>query len=151
MMLILIALLIFVFIGIASLTRMIEKQNTESWPVTQAVVLNLSTYDLVKSGARCVQLKYRYAIDGNAFVSDKISLSLAGTAACYRDEKIFDTLLMRFAPGAKIDIRYDPDDPGQSIIFFDDVDFSDIFLLIVSIGALAVASRAGWAFAQAKR
>lgn len=53
--------------------------------------------------------------------------------ACYRDKQVAHALLGRVQPGAKVPIRYDPSDPGKSIVYVVDVNFLDFLFLAVAI------------------
>jgi len=128
-------------IGYFALTRSIDKLAAPSWPVASARVVTSDLAKRLKSGAWCIQLRYQFVVDHKTFTSSR--LSPMSSVACYRDRQAAAAVFERVQAGARIGIHYDPADPGNSIVFLDGLDFSDVLLigltlllLLAGIGSL---------------
>ena len=138
-------ILLALALGTFAFHRCIDKLRSPSWPGTLAQVLTADLSKRVKSGAWCVQVRYRYRLDHKVFTSS--GLSLDTNVACYRDKRSAHALFGRFQPGAELPVRYDPSNPGKSIVYLDDVDISDFLMLALALlllftgGLLAGSSR----------
>lgn len=120
-------LLLAIPLGFFAFKRSVDRCVSRSWPVTQAQVLSADMYKRSRSGDWCVRLRYRYVIDGEAFSSRKLASSFISSAGCDHDKGVIDARRERLQPGAAIRVRYDPADPGRSLVYLDDLDFSDYF------------------------
>ncbi|WP_313032130.1 DUF3592 domain-containing protein [Massilia alkalitolerans] len=121
-------------LGFFTFTMCMDKLASTSWPAAQAEVSTIDIRKRVKSGAWCIELRYHYRVGDHRFSSTRLSLTTK--VACYRDKQVANALFRRFQPGAGIAIRYDPSDPETSIVYLDDVDFSDFIFLILTAAFL---------------
>ncbi|MCA1247612.1 DUF3592 domain-containing protein [Massilia sp. MS-15] len=85
----------------------------------------------VKSGAWCVQLRYRYIASHKVFTSSRFSLD-AG-AACFRDRQHADAMSARFTLGTTIWIRYDPLSPEKALILPTALGVPDILMALFAL------------------
>lgn len=120
-------LLLAIPLGFFAFKRSVDKCVSRSWPVTQAQVLGADMYKRSRSGDWCLRLRYRYVIDGEAFSSRKLASSFMSNAGCDQDKSVIDARRERLQPGAALRVRYDPADPGRSLVYLEDLDFSDYF------------------------
>jgi len=112
--------------GYFTLTGAIDKLTSPSWPATHARVVSSDLNRQVKSGAWCMQMRYQYVVDHQTF--DSRRLSPMSKVACYRGKQVAAAVFERVQPGAIINVRYDPVNPGKSIVYLDDLDFADVLL-----------------------
>lgn len=134
--------------GVYTLTRTYDKLASASWPKTQAEVLASGMYRQPKSGKWCVNLQYRYVVDGNEFISRRISTSQLGETGCDSDRKLIAARLERYPPGARIKIRYLPANPGTAIVYVAEPDLFDFFFPALTI---VLAAGGAWTLGEAKR
>lgn len=120
-------------IGLYTLTRTYDKLASASWPKAQAEILASDMYRQSKSGQWCVSLQYRYVVDGNEFISRRMSTSQFGETGCDADRKLIAARLERYRPGARIKIRYLPADPGKAIVYVRELDAFDFFFPALTI------------------
>jgi hypothetical protein len=116
-----------------SLTRVIDKHASESWPSTYGEVLHSEMYKQRRSGRWCLKLNYRYAVDNKVRSSRRLSTSLMSTSACDRDKKVIDARVEKLQSEAKIRVRYKPADPQKAIIYTDDLTGIYFFFAIATI------------------
>lgn len=66
-----------------------------------------------------------YTVEGKAYRSARIGVSRIGNAGCHRDQAVTAWRLASMAPGARIQVRYRPGDPGDTAVFLASLDFLD--------------------------
>ncbi|WLI90443.1 DUF3592 domain-containing protein [Massilia sp. R2A-15] len=117
-----------------SLMTVIDKARSKAWPGADAKVIQTEAYKSTRAGAYCFQLRYQYAIAGKEFSSTRWTLK--SRVACNRDKHLVDAALEQLQPDATIRIRYDPTDPGKSFVDPEDVDFTDVFYIVLAFGLI---------------
>ena len=117
--------------GFFMFTTVADKLQYASWPATRAEVLELETHGQAKSSAQCLQLRYRYVVDGKAFVADR--MTVARSSLCYRDKTALAALMQRYQPGAPVWIRYDPSHPRKAAIYPDELGLIDVLFCLLAI------------------
>ncbi len=121
-------------LGYFSLTTAVDKARSKSWPAADAKVIQTEAYKSTRAGAYCFQLRYQYAIAGKEFSSTRWTLT--SRVACNRDKRLVDAALEQLQPDATIRIRYDPTDPEKSFVNPEDVNFSDVFYIVLAFGLI---------------
>ncbi|MES2756073.1 MAG: DUF3592 domain-containing protein [Pseudomonadota bacterium] len=119
------ALLLF-----SSLSRIIDRRDSESWPSTDGTVINSKIYQENRSRRWCFALHYRYVVDNTVFSSKRLSTSVMSNDSCSRDKDITAARVERWHPGAPIQVRYSQSDPRRAMIFRDDFTALYIFLAL---------------------
>jgi hypothetical protein len=122
-----------------SLTRIIDKHASESWPSIVGTVISSKIYQQSRPAHWCFSLHYSYVVDNHAFSSKRLSTSLLSSASCSRSKDITAARVARMYPGAQIRIRYSESDPGKSMIYRDTLSGFYIFIalgIVLLVGGL---------------
>ena len=109
-----------------------EARMAQFWPETDATVIRSEWLDSAKDHA---DIRYRYTVNGAEFESDQqfIGMLENGTIELNSGRNISQYMLLdRFPLGKKITIHYDPDEPGNAVLF-NEVDSNGTVLIYFGI------------------
>jgi hypothetical protein len=96
---------------VAFLYVLARQRTVASWPVASGTIVS-STVESGTDGDTYPRVKYTYVADGKEFTNDRIypsgQLSTTGSHA--------QRLVEKYAPGRKVQVRYNPADPTRSAL-----------------------------------
>ncbi|WP_313032524.1 DUF3592 domain-containing protein, partial [Massilia alkalitolerans] len=73
-------------------------------------------------------------VGGTWHESTQVSSSNFAGTGCDRDKRVLDARLERMRPGDRITVRYDPDDPGDAVVYLAPVlSFHDILFGAIGV------------------
>lgn len=113
--------------------------KVKAWKKTMAIVISkkieLHKKVSVKNAPYAVRVEYKYVVDGNEYLNDKVYLvELLGGQANHMEssaKKIID----KFRD--EIEVRVDPKDPQRSVVFCTGV-IMNFFILFIGIISLLI-------------
>lgn len=116
-------------------SRTYHKLEAASWPAAQAEVVSSSAAIRILKGGSfwCLNLRYRYLVDGKEYTSKQISTSRLREAGCDRKESVVAEMVEQLPPGEKIEIRYNPASPDAAVLDVDKLDLLDYFLPVLAV------------------
>ena len=124
----LLGLIVLVFAG----SRAWGKLETRRWPTAEATVL---FSDVIERGGKthdwCVQVGYRYSVDGGRQGGAK-------RWACSASRNAAEAKLTEMPEGRRIQVHYDPARPERSLLEAASLDSLDILSGLVALVLLAV-------------
>lgn len=109
-----------------------------AWPRTTGEVLASDLYRTTRPALWCVKLNVRYQVDGQFYESERTSSSRVAGTGCDREKHVIEARLERMRPGEHIAIRYNPQAPGEAIVYAADV-LERIDMFIGAVAALWLA------------
>lgn len=110
-----------------------SKAAATTWPRTSAEILDSKLYRTHRPTQWCLQLKLRYRVGETTYASRRTSSSRFAGTACDREQHVMSVRLERMQPGARMTVRYDPQDPDNAIVYLAPVvEFIDAFLGITA-------------------
>lgn len=129
-------LLIFGLVGLSPVWQKYRlSKESESWPVTEAVVMNsgIKQQENRRDIFWAPDIRYRYSSDGQDYISDRFTYDPPMVRSKYNAEKI----AKNYKTGSKTKIHYNPDKPGHSVIKagvdWRNYDIFDLWPMLVSI------------------
>lgn len=110
--------------GVRSLAK---SQQVEGWPKTWGTLLERELIESSDSDGTTyrVEVRYRYAVAGREYESDRIAFGYTGSSAHDTHRAIHEKLQR----GDAVQVRYDPEDPAQAALVYG-LHQSTIFMLI---------------------
>lgn len=122
---------LFLAIGLGILgfgvRSLMKSQQVENWPKTWGTLLHRELVESNDSDGTTyrVEVRYRYAVAGREYESDRIAFGYTGSSAHDTHRAIHEKLRR----GDAVQVRYDPGDPAQAALVYG-LHQSTLFLLI---------------------
>jgi hypothetical protein len=118
--------------GYFTFVRAYAKLTSPDWPVLSGQVLSSSMYQRTgRSRDWCLMLSYQYEFGGKLYKSRALGVSVIGDAGCHRERAVTERRLRRLAPGAPVQISYNPRSPAQAAVFITGLDPLDYFMAMI--------------------
>jgi len=107
---------LLIAICVPGVLRAVNLTDAQAWPSTEATIVASGAGELCsRSGAHSLRLQYSYEVAGRHFDGGLFEMFEAN---CYPDGRIGE-LVKKFPAGARVQVRYKPNSPGESAITVD--------------------------------
>lgn len=111
-----------------------QANDMESWPTAEAIItyskVRIQTPDSGGSSTYIADIRYRYAVDGHTYSSDRITTAQYGTDDSSRAHKQVRT----YAVGRTVLAYYNPDEPDYAVL---ETAWDKIYALAFGAGIVA--------------